>query len=91
MSYDFTTSAVMAFRNNLKQVDSLPVRFALFNGDVNQDGTIDLNDVIQTFNAASSFAAGYVVTDINRDFIVDLNDILFEYNNSAAFVSVIRP
>ncbi len=72
-------------------VDASPVRYAFYSGDVNQDGTVDLNDIVQTYNAAGIFAGGYVVTDINGDNIVDLNDILIAYNNSAGFVSRITP
>lgn len=91
MSYDFTSAAIKAYGNNLISVDTSPVRYAVFSGDVNQDGTVDLNDIVLTYNAAGIFAAGYVVTDINGDNIVDLNDILIAYNNSAGFVSGITP
>jgi len=66
-------------------------RFAIYNGDVNQDGTIDLNDVIQTYNSAGSFETGFIVTDINGDSIADLNDIVIIYNNSTVFVAVMKP
>ncbi|MBK8553967.1 MAG: hypothetical protein IPL53_24145 [Ignavibacteria bacterium] len=91
MSYDFSTAAAKAYGNNMINVDASPVRYAIYSGDVNNDGTVDLNDVIQTYNAAGSFASGYVVTDLNGDNIVDLNDILIAYNNSAGFVAVVRP
>ncbi len=90
-SFDLTTAAAKAFGSNQIQVNTSPVRFAIYNGDVNQDGAIDLNDVLQTYNSAGSFEAGYIVTDITGDSIVDLNDIVIAYNNSAAFVSVVKP
>ena len=91
LTYNFTTSNTKAYGNNMINVDASPVGYAVYNGDVNKDGTIDLNDVLQTYNAANVFTSGYVVTDNNGDNIVDLNDILIAYNNSAAFVAVIRP
>ncbi|MBK8553971.1 MAG: hypothetical protein IPL53_24165 [Ignavibacteria bacterium] len=91
LNYDFTSSASKAFGDNLKQVDSSPAEFAVYSADVNKDGVIDLTDVIQTYNAAGTFAAGYVVNDVNGDYIVDLNDILIAYNNSAGFVAVVKP
>ena len=91
LNYDFTSSASKAFGDNLKQVDSSPAVFAVYSADVNKDGVIDLTDVIQTYNAAGIFAAGYVVTDLTGDNITDLTDILIAYNNSAGFVSVIKP
>ena len=72
-------------------VDASPVKYAVYSGDVNNDGTIDLNDVLSVYNGASVFSTGYVVNDVNGDNIVDLNDILITYNNSAAFVAVARP
>lgn len=90
-SYDFTSAASKAFGNNQIQVNSSPVRFAIYNGDVNQDGAIDLNDVLQTYNSAGSFETGYTATDIDGDSIVDLNDLVIAYNNSVAFVSVVKP
>ena len=90
-SFDFTTAAAKAFGSNQIQVNTAPVRFAIYNGDVNQDGSIDLNDVIQTYNSAGSFEAGYIAADINGDSFVDLNDIVIAYNNSAAFVAVVTP
>ncbi len=90
-SFDFTTAAANAFGGNQIQINSSPVRFAIYNGDVNQDGAIDLNDVIQTYNSAGIFKTGYTVTDINGDGTVDLNDVISAYNNSAAFVSAVKP
>ncbi len=91
MSYNFSSAAAQAFGNNMKLVDGAPVRYGIYSGDVNQDGTIDLNDVLSVYNAAAVFTSGYVVNDINGDSIVDLNDILIAYNNSAAFAAVVKP
>ena len=91
LSYNFSASAASAYGNNLKQVDASPVKFALYSGDVNKDGTIDLNDVIQIYNGANTFLTGYVVTDLTGNYVVDLTDLLMAYNNSVNFVSVIRP
>ncbi len=91
LSYDFTTANSQAYGDNMIQVNVSPVKFAVYSGDVNQDGVIDLNDVLETYNAANSFTAGYVVTDINGDNIVDLNDVLIAYNNATGFVSVVKP
>jgi len=91
LNYNFTTASSQAFGNNQKLVDSSPVTYGIFGGDVNQDGTVDLNDVLTIYNAASGFSSGYVVNDVNGDSIVDLNDILITYNNSSGFVAVVRP
>ena len=91
MSFNLTSSASQSFGNNMKQVDSSPLSFGIYSGDVNRDGSIDLTDVIQAYNASNIFTSGYAVTDINGDSIVDLTDILIAYNNSSGFVAVIRP
>ncbi|MBK6876368.1 MAG: hypothetical protein IPG99_07920 [Ignavibacteria bacterium] len=39
--YDFTRSDSCAFGRNLFLIDSSPLRFALYSGDVNQDGIVD--------------------------------------------------
>lgn len=90
--YDFSTSKSKGFGENEIQVDNLPVaRFALFGGDVNQEGHIDLTDVLAVYNDASNFTTGYVNTDITGDNISDLTDVITTYNNSANFVAVVRP
>jgi len=90
-SIDFFSSQSKAYGNNLKQVDSSPVLYAVYSGDVNQDRFIDLTDVITISNDAGIFLTGYVVTDLNGNNIVDLADVVMVYNNSVNFVSVIRP
>jgi len=90
--YEFFTSPSLAYGNNMILVDNQPQNFyAVYSGDVNQNGVIDLTDVLQTYNDANSFVSGYVVTDINGDNVVDLNDVLIAYNNSVAFVAVAKP
>lgn len=89
--YDFSSSSAQAFGNNLVQVDALPVRFAVYQGDVNQDGTVDATDVSTIDNDASNFVGGYVVTDLTGDDFVDGTDFAIADNNAANFVSLIRP
>lgn len=62
-------------------------KYCQYNGDVNQDGIIDLTDLIQVYNDGSNFTSGYVVTDVNGDRFVDLTDVTIAYNNAAIFVA----
>ena len=87
-NYDFTSAASQAFGNNLKLTSG---KYCDYSGDVNQDGFINLTDVLQIFNASSVFASGYIVTDVNGDNIADLTDITFAYNNSTNFVQKVTP
>lgn len=91
LTYDFAAAASKAYGDNLIQVDTSPVRFAIFSGDANQDGAIDLTDIIKVYNDANLFVVGYVSTDINGDEFVDLSDLTITYNNSKDFVIVISP
>lgn len=88
---DFYTSQGKAYGNNLKQIDNSPLLYAIYSGDVNQDGFIDLTDVLAINNDANIFLTGYVVTDLTGNDLVDLTDVLMAYNNSSAFVSVKKP
>ncbi|MBK8981991.1 MAG: hypothetical protein IPM38_06625 [Ignavibacteria bacterium] len=89
--YDLSNSLSQAYAGNQIQVDASPVRFALYSGDVNQDGTIDLTDGSLIDNDAFNFASGYLQTDLNGDGIVDISDALFADNNGFNFVSKITP
>ena len=91
LELDFTVSASRAFGNNMIMVDASPVRFAVYGGDVNQDGTVDATDVSAIDNDASNFVSGYVVTDLTGDNFVDGTDFAIADNNAANFVSVISP
>ncbi len=91
ISYDFTTSVSKAYGNNLKRISTAPVIYSIYGGDVNQDGTVDLNDMTRIDNDSYNFTTGYVDTDVNGDNFVDLHDMTIVDNNSYNFVSVIRP
>lgn len=91
LSYNFSTANTQAYGNNMKQVDASPVAFAIYSGDVNQDGFVNLADIIKVYNDGSNFVTGYVPADVNGDNIVDLSDLVITYNNSANFVSLVRP
>lgn len=90
-AYDFSNLITSAYGNNMQQVDSSPLRFAIYSGDVNQDGFIDLKDVVIIYNSSNAFANGYVVTDVNGDLITDLADVIIAYNNAISFVSAKSP
>jgi len=90
-SYSFVDTVSHAYGNNLVKVDSSPIRFALYSGDVNQDGTVDITDGSLIDNDAFNFTSGYIPTDVNGDLIVDVADAVFADNNAMNFISVITP
>lgn len=89
--YDFTNDITKAFGDNMKDVDNGPDKFAIYSGDVNQDGTIDISDAELIDNDVYVFAAGYIKTDLNGDNSADITDAAIADNNIANFISVIRP
>lgn len=90
-NYDFTHSVTQAFGNNMKEVDLSPVRFAVFSGDVNQDGVIDASDLSLIGNAAYIGLSGYVVEDLSGDNFVDASDLSIVDRNSFSLVQRITP
>lgn len=89
--YNFSYASSQAYGNNMKQVDDSPVRYAIYSGDVNQDGLVDIGDVVDIYNDASSFAQGYLVSDLNGDYAVDLSDLVIANSNAVNFVAVHKP
>jgi len=77
--------------NNVIKVDNSPQRFAIYNGDTNQDGIIDGSDLSDVENAAAVSLSGYVSTDVTGDDTVDGSDISLVDNNSALGIFVIAP
>ena len=90
-NYDFTASSSQAYGNNMIQTDASPVRFGIYSGDVNQDGTIDASDVSETDNDAFSSLSGYVRTDVTGDNFVDAADVSIVDNNAFSAVSLVKP
>ncbi len=89
--YDFHTSANRAYGDNQIQVDASPVRFAFYGGDVNQDGTVEITDIVEVFNDGNNFVSGYVNTDVDGNNFVDLSDLTLTLNNSNSFISRVTP
>ncbi|MEO8209646.1 MAG: S8 family serine peptidase [bacterium] len=88
LTYDFTTDSTKAFGNNLKKVG---VKWVIYTGDVNQDGSVDIADLATIDNDAGNFASGYIDTDLNGDDFADIADLSLADNNASNFVTVMRP
>ncbi len=91
LTYNFTTANTQAYGNNMINVDASPTRYAVYNGDVNQDGTIDASDLSETDNDAFSSVSGYVNTDVTGDNFVDAEDVSIVDNNTFNSVSAVTP
>ncbi|MCC7232571.1 MAG: proprotein convertase P-domain-containing protein [Bacteroidia bacterium] len=88
VSYDFTTSAGKAYGSNQAGVNG---GFALYSGDVNQDGLIESADFGIVENDSQGFLFGYVDSDLTGDNIVESSDNNLVQNNSQSFLLVARP
>lgn len=88
LDFDFLSYS-QAYGGNLRFLDSVPLWFGMFSGDVDQDGEIDLDDVTSIYNNSNNFLTG--ITDLNGDGITDLNDMTIVYNNSVSFISIRKP
>ena len=91
LNFNFRNTIGNAFGGNMIFVSGTPISFAFFSGDENQNGVIDLTDIINISNDAAVFTTGYKSSDMNGDNLTDLNDVLFAFNNSNNFVSMKRP
>mgnify|MGYP001420663215 CR=1 FL=1 len=91
LTYNFTTANTKAYGDNMVNIDASPVRYGIYSGDEDQNGIVDLSDVVNVSNAGSAFTTGYVSSDMNGDNIVDLSDLVITSNNAGAFVAAIVP
>jgi hypothetical protein len=88
-TYDFSASSLQAYGEN--QVEVEPGVFALFTGDINQDGVVDGLDYNDWENDNNNFAGGYFSTDLNGDGIVDGLDFIYWEQNGNNFVGAVVP
>ena len=79
-----------AFGNNQAQVE--PGVFAIYSGDINQDGFISTDDValVDDDNLAGLFG-GYILTDLNGDTFVSTDDVGIADTNNSNGVFVNKP
>lgn len=88
MTCNLTDSISRAFGNNLIKKGN---RYCIYSGDVNNDGTIDAQDVSLIDNSAYHLNSGYLKEDLNSDNIIDVADIGLADNNTLKEIAVISP
>jgi hypothetical protein len=64
---------------------------AMYGGDLNQDGTVDIFDAQFAENEAAAFEFGYLRGDLNGDGTTDIFDLQLIENNGAQFIFSARP
>jgi sugar lactone lactonase YvrE len=88
-NYDFSNLQSRAYGSNQTQI--APGLFALYSGDINQDGVIDGLDYNDWETDSNNFAGGYFSTDLNGDGVVDGLDFIYWEQNSNNFVGAVAP
>ncbi len=88
VSYNFTDNANKAYGNNMKLLDGI---YAIYSGDVNQNGVINQSDIDDIAASCLSFTEGYILYDLNGDGTVDALDLILTDNNAALFISAFLP
>ena len=91
--YDFTGSLNAAYGNGLNPpLESMGGgKYALYSGDVNQDGRINNADYIIMENDVLSVLFGYYVSDLNGDGVVESDDYSLMENNMLKSIIIARP
>jgi hypothetical protein len=89
INYDFTSSDTKAYGDNQKQV--YPGKYAILVGDVNQDGVVDLSDLVEMDSDLTGGTVAYIVYDLNGDGVVDLSDLVTIDENLTNGTVVITP
>jgi hypothetical protein len=88
INQSFATPADVYGGNLLLMLDG---GYAIYGGDVNQDGSVDGGDVTPFDNDQFNYVSGYVPTDINGDAIIDSGDGTIIDNNQFNYISAILP
>lgn len=79
LTYDFTNDSASAFGFNLVKKGS---KWCIYNGDINQDGKIDNEDLLILYDEMYNNCYGhYSTSDLDGDGIIDAQDSAICFNN----------
>jgi len=88
-NYTFTDNITKAYQNKLTNLGN--GYFAMFSGDVDQNGSINITDVSEIETSASLFLNGYQANDITGDAIIESSDFSLAENNYRLLINVAHP
>lgn len=88
VSQSFATPADV-FAGNLQLMSDNG--YAIFGGDVNQDGAVDTSDMTDVDNDATNYVAGYIPSDVDGNGSTDTSDMTIVDNNSNLYVGKATP
>ncbi|HNS12828.1 MAG TPA: PKD domain-containing protein [Bacteroidia bacterium] len=89
VSYDFTNLASKSFGSN--EVSLGDGNFAVWSGDVNQDGFINMADFTSLESSLLSYLLGYYSQDLNGDNLVEAADMSLIENNLPYSLIIQKP
>ena len=85
-SYDFSTTDLNTYGRNIKNLSD--GNFALFSGDINRDGQINLLDFNEIKNASQLFLSGYLIHDLTGDNLIESSDFSLIENNKIPLITI---
>jgi hypothetical protein len=89
VNYDFSNAATKAYGDNM--VDVGGGVFAMWSGDLNQDGAIESADYTMIENDILSILFGYYVSDLTGDGVVESADYTLMENNVLNIIFAAKP
>lgn len=89
VSYDFSNLLTKAYGNNLRDLGD--GNFAVWSGDVTQNGVIDISDFNSVQSSSQLFLYGYLSNDLTGDGIVEGADYSLIENNYNLFLILAKP
>jgi len=87
--YNFSDSSIKSYGATLKQM--AVGKFAIRVGDVNQDGVVDISDLVDMDYDITNGTVGFVNNDLNGDGVVDISDLVTIDENLTIGASKITP
>ena len=89
-SYAFTSAPTQVFGNNeIETFDNMG--WAIYSGDINQDGAVDGSDFLLLDPSIQNGDGGYVIGDLNGDGAVDASDFLVLDPNIQNGIGTVTP
>ena len=87
LAYDFTTAANKAYGDNMILTGT---KYCIYNGDINHDGTVDLNDIIPVLSDYDNLDY-HIENDMNLDWTIDLNDAIYVLSGYDNLIGAVIP